>query len=296
MQRIPRKFYLSSASGERYGLNGERGVWLTDPSGLGIVLSPGFANARNGFFAVVLTDEVPQGAVYGTLVFTGGSPYDDYQAFVNWALAAGDGLSLVYAPTPTAEFYRGVTLSSLSKSEIRRPGWLSCELTLLGGTPWYKPTQLRIDLTPDSATGMRYPWRYAPETVYPVDVNGSMRALLNAGGHIPSALVMTYTGAALNPTLRLVGAITGTDYGRLALTAKLAAGDRLEYSSRYLNTYIRRVAADGSVEDLIDYVDLAYEPWLRLPLTEPATFYMTAEGPSLPGDAKVKIFDYYWSV
>lgn len=296
MRRIPRKFYLSSAAGERFGLNGERSVWLTEPGGLGLELSPGFANARNGFFAVVVTDDVPQGAVYGTLIFTGTSPYDDYQAFLNWALAAGEGLMLVYAPTPATEYYRKVALTSLAKGEIEAPGWLHCELTLQGGTPWYKPTQLRADLTPEDGNTMRYPFRYTPGLIYPTDSLGNMRAEVRAAGHIPSALTLEYTGAVINPVLRLVGIHSGLSYGQLSLEVTLEEGERLQYSSRYLDTYVQRIKADGRVEDLMGSVDLAHEPWLRAPLSEPATFLMTAVGSSLPGTAELRVYDYYWSV
>ena len=296
MRRIPRKFYLSSPSGERYGLNGERSVWLTDPSGLGLELSPGFANARNGFFATVLTDDVPQGAVYGTLVFTGASPYDDYRTFLSWALAAGDGLLLVYEPTPGAEYYRRATLTSLTKGEIEAPGWLRCEATFQALTPWYRPTQLRFDLASELEEGaMIYPWTYSEDLFYPVGSNGIMRALVTSAGHLPSAMTVEYVGAAENPAIQLVGAQSNRTYARLALSVTLGEGDRLQYSSRYLDTYVRRIGSDGTVEDLVPLVDLADDPWLRIPTSEPAIFLMTA-ATALPGEAVVRVYDYYWSV
>ena len=75
----------------------------------------------------------------------------------------------------------------------------------------------------------------------------------------------------------------------------LSESDRLEYSSRYLDSYVRLVGADGTEADLMPSVDLAYEPWLRIPLNEPVTFVMTASS-ALLGDATVKVYDYYRSV
>ena len=296
MQRIPRKFYLSSPSGERYGLNGEHSAWMTDPSGLGLELSPGFANIRNGFFSTVLTDDVPQAAVYGTIVFTGTSPYASYQDFLSWALTAGDGLLLVYEPQPGAEYYRRVMLTSLTKGEIEAPGWLRCEATFQTLTPWYRPTQLRFDLSSESDdNAMIYPWRYTSGLYYPIDSASGMRAPVSAAGHVASAITVEYKGSADKPTLRLVGISSGAVYGTLSLAIALAEGETLQYSSRYLDTYIRRVSSDGTVEDLMPTVDLAYDPWLRSPVGEPSTFIMTADT-ALPGDATVKVYDYYWSV
>lgn len=295
MRRTPRKFYLSSAAGERFGLNGERSVWLTDPGGLGLELSPGFANARNGFFAVTSTDDVPQGALYGTLVFTGAEPYGSYQEFLGWALAADDGLLLVYEPTPGREFLRQVAISSLSKGEIEAPGWLRCELTLQALTPWFRPTQLRRDLVPGAGAGMRYKFRYTPALRYSPDGRGQMRVTISSTGHLPSALTLECAGPLEQPVLRLVGVASGKDYGRLALDASLASGDLLLYSSRYLQTYVKKISADGSEADLLPLADLAYDPWLRAPVTEPCTFILSAAS-TVPGSAVVKVYDYFWSV
>lgn len=295
MRRTPRKFYLSSASGVRYGLNGEHGAWLTDPSGLGLELSPSFANARNGFFAVTVVDDVPQGALYGTLVFTGAEPYANYQSLLSWALAAGDGLLVVYEPMPGKEYYRQAALTSLTKGEIEAPGWLRCEMTLQAMTPWYRPSQLRRDLTPNTGNIMLYKYRYSPGLRYPADNRGQMRATITAVGHLASALTLECDGPVVTPTLRLVGLASGKDYGRLSLDADFKEGERLRYSSRYLNAYVQKIDATGDETDLLPLVDLAYEPWLRVPVSEPCTFILSAAS-AIPGGATVKVYDYYWSV
>ena len=291
--RSPRKFYLEAASGERRDLNGADGVWLTEPAGLGLSLSPGFANARQGFFAVVQTDDVPQGSVYGTLIFTGPTPYARYSALLDWALAA-PGLTLVYSPGGE-EFYRRVSLVSLTKGEIKAPGWLSCELTLTALTPWYRPTQQRLSMESTSAAAMRYPFIYDDDLIYASGNVGSMTALLQAAGHLPSALSLSYAGAAVNPTVRLTGQSSGTVYGEISLDATLAESDRLEISTRYLDPYIRRVSADGSVEDLLPQLDLAHDPWLRLPLAEPVQLSLLSTA-ALEGAAVLRVYDYFWSV
>ena len=44
-----RKFYLENSAGVRYGLNGENGIWLDSPTGLGVSYSPKWADFKNGF-------------------------------------------------------------------------------------------------------------------------------------------------------------------------------------------------------------------------------------------------------
>lgn len=294
--RSPRKFYLANAAGERWPLNGERGVWLADPSGLGLALTPGVANGRNGFFAVTVTDDVPQGGVYGTLVFTGSSPYTDYQTLLSWALAAADGLAIIYTPTPSAEYCRSVVLTSLVKSEIKAPGWLSCEMTLEALTPWYRASVPRIDIdNGNAATAKRYPYRYVSGLHYPVSSNGQMRAVVQASGHLPAAVTVDLHGPIDRPSLRLVGTSTGKEYARADIDVRVNANERLEYSSRYLNAYIQKVAANDVTTDLLPMVDLAYEPWLRVPLAEPCALVVAADS-AVSSASTLNIYDYYWSV
>ena len=58
-----RKLYLQNAAGERYGLNGEKGVYASNLSGFGYSLSPSFADLQRGFFVPVSTDKEPQNPI-----------------------------------------------------------------------------------------------------------------------------------------------------------------------------------------------------------------------------------------
>ena len=48
-----RQFALENAAGQRFGLNGERGVWFTAPEGLGYELAPPSGDLGRGFFVTL---------------------------------------------------------------------------------------------------------------------------------------------------------------------------------------------------------------------------------------------------
>lgn len=62
MRRI-RKVYLQNAAGDRWGLNGENGVYVSSLAGFGYTLSPTYADLTRGFFLAVSGESEPQGTV-----------------------------------------------------------------------------------------------------------------------------------------------------------------------------------------------------------------------------------------
>ena len=145
--RSIRKLYFRNAAGERFGLNGEKGVYATGISGLGFTLTPTYADLGRGFFVPVSDEAEPQGAVPFTVVFTR-NPYQTYQAFVNWLTAAGT-VTVVYNPTGTQEYYRDVTINFIQKGELNAVGWLEVPCSFFCNTPWYlpRPTSLTLEAT-----------------------------------------------------------------------------------------------------------------------------------------------------
>lgn len=289
-----RKFYLLNAAGDRFGLNGERGVYLTEPEGLGYVLSPAFADLKNGFFRETETDAEPQQTVAGTLVFVNPNAYSNYRTFVDWANSAGD-LRLVYLPFGSTEFYRQVSVNYIQKGELTKTRWLEAPVALFGLSPWYRPEATVLDMAA-GATGnrKRYTYRYTPELRYGTAAAAQLSGTVNPAGHVPASLTFEFFGAIVNPVLSLIGVNTGTVYGRAAVTASLLATDTLEYSSMYRNSYIQVRHADGSTTDLLDSVDLSGDPFFRAPVTEPATFAMSSDA-SFTGQGELQIYYYFRS-
>ena len=137
-----RKFYFLNSSGERWPLLGEKGVYLTDPTGLGVTLAQTYADLQNGFFVGVSSANEPQSAPHATLLFVRPA-YAAYRQLINWLAAAGD-LELVYCPYGTEEFHRRVDVQAISKGELDEHAFLACELSLLARSPWFKAAATRL--------------------------------------------------------------------------------------------------------------------------------------------------------
>lgn len=230
-----RKFYIENEIGSRLPLNGEEGIFLSNPAGLGMTMPSDFADIHNGFFREISKDSEPQSTVTGDLVFIGDNAYADYRSFVDWCSGSESGYVL------------------------------------------------------------KYPYSYTSDLIYSSSSAGSMAADIPAGGHIPAAFELTYKGAIINPKITLVGSSTNTAYGICALNATLSDGESFTVSSFYGKCRVEITGADGVTTDALNNVDLAYEPFPRIPVNEDCVLLMSADS-DITGRATVRVYYYYRSV
>ena len=289
-----RKFYIENSLGSRQSLNGEKGIFLSNPTGLGVNLSPSFADIHKGFFRPISGDSEPQSTIAGDLVFIGDNAYADYRAFVDWC-AVSDDLFLIYKPYGNTEFYRKVRINYLTKTELTDTRWLSVPMSLACLTPWYRATPSKMTMSTEEGNVMQYPFSYASDLIYSSSNAGSMAVDLGTAGHIPAAFVLNYSGEIINPKITLKGSTTGQTYGVCALNITLAAGEQIEVSTQYGNSYAHKMDGSGKVSDILECVDLAYEPFPRIPVSEDCTLYLGADE-IIRGSATVRVYYYYRSV
>lgn len=289
-----RKLFLQNAAGERWGLNGDRGVYASNLAGLGFTLSPGFADLGRGFFIPVSDEAEPQNTVPFTLTFTRNA-YETYQSMVNWLAAAGT-LTLIYMPTSRQEYCRDVSINFVQKGEKNSVGWLEVPSSFFCNTPWYLPSPSTLDLGEAGADeSKRYEYEYTETLMYGEDNLASLSGEIVGAGHIPGSVELTYHGAIINPRIRLTGKVSGRTYGVCSVSTVLAASDTLKFSSRYENSYVKRIAAGGAETDLLDVLDLSSTPFFHIPVDEPCTVTIEADAP-FTGAADLLIFYYYRSV
>lgn len=290
--RAIRKLYFQNAAGERRGLNGENGMYATDLAGFGFSLGTTFSDLGRGFFPVSGDSSEPQNSLAFTVVLTR-SPYTTHQSLVDWLAAAGT-LTIVYNPTGTREYCRDVVIKFITKGELNQMGWLELPCSFQCITPWYLPVPTALTMSGSGKdTQKRYPHRYPYR--YGADNTASLRTLVAGTGHIPGAIRLTYQGGITNPRIRLVGNLSGKTYGVCSLSAALGPSDTLEYCSLHENSYVRQIAADGTVTDLLDALDLSLSPFFHIPVDEPCTLSVESDAPFV-GRAALLIYYYYRSV
>ena len=288
-----RKFYLENETGNRTGLNGESGIRLSDPAGLGVSYGSTFADLEEGFF-IETKQKTPQAAPTGSLYFTS-SAYQRYQDFTDWVMAAKK-LYLVYAPL-NKEYYREVRLSYLTKTELTATKWLEVPMELDCLTPWYLPTPLALNFASDTDTAMRYEYTYDDALVYGERSGGAYSVEIPARGHVPAALRVTYAGAAADIEISLTGLVSGREYGRCKISGDIAATDTLELYTGKRDSYVKKTAANGTETDLLyaGMVDITAEPFFRAPVDEASILALTGVG-TLSGAVAAQAYFYYRSV
>jgi len=267
---------------------------MSNPAGLGLTLPANFADIHKGFFRDISGESEPQGTITGDLVFIGENAYADYRSFVDWCSASAS-LHLIYKPYGTTEFYRDIQINYLTKTELTDTRWLMVPTALACLSPWYRAAPTSMSMSTESGYVLKYPFSYTSDLIYSSSSAGSMAADIPAGGHIPAAFEITYRGAIINPKISLVGSSSNKTYGICALNATLADNESFTVSSLYGKCRVEITDADGMVTDALNSVDLAYEPFPRIPVNEDCVLLMSADS-DIAGRATVRVYYYYRSV
>ena len=92
-----------------------------------------------------------------------------------------------------------------------------------------------------------------------------------------------------------MGSSTNTTYGICSLNATLGDNDTFTVSTFYGKCRVEITDADGKTTDALNNVDLAYEPFPRIPVNEDCVLLMSADSDIL-GRANVRVYYYYRSV
>lgn len=286
-----RKFYLQKETGERIGLNNESGILFTDPSGLGLEFDNSFNDLEEGFFNLIAKKHT-QKIITGKINFVS-SPYETYTKFINWCMSAKK-LRFIYSPSGR-EYYIDAEISSLSKGELNKYGILQCQIDIRYLSPWFLPSPLVITFRSDEIT----PFTWDQSKLDGPDIlvssfGDEYSAEIEPSGHLPGALEIEFNGVAENPEFLLIGMESGTVYGDCEIDGDFSAGQKLLISTAYGDSYVKKI--DGDTEtDLLRYVNLAKEPFFKIPLDEPCILRMIDSG-SLSGKLSAKAYFYYRSV
>ena len=288
-----RKFYFRNGKGEQIPLNGENGIYASNPSGLGVDRSRTYADLGGGFFSVTYDDSLPMQTPGFKLIFTRRhKQYEDYQNLIRWLAAAGDGLRLVYVPYGGTAYHRKVLIRKITKTDLTRVHWLECPCEVQTLSPWYRPAEYSATLAARAENVMRFPVRYGRER-YAKSHAATYSVELTPDGDMPAALSLSFTGAIVNPEITLVGLGSGKTYGSCRVEHTLGAGSTFEWSSNPADSYCR-VISGGVASDLFDYMDPDESPFFMLGLEEPCALRLT--GDSISGSGVVKCNYFFASV
>lgn len=288
-----RMFYLQKETGERIGLNNESGIFLSEPSGLGLEFGDRYADIGEGFFRMIAKVH-NQKTITCKLNFVGKNPYETYNKLINWCISA-ERLYFIYKPLKT-EYYIRTEITKFEKSEINKFGYLEVPASFLYLSPWYTPTALNLSFIGIDDNAFRTGVSKLDGPAVLVGTTAEKYTVqIDPNGHLPAAFYLEYHGIAEDPEITLTGLSTGTVYGDCKLDHQFAATTGFKLSTAYEESYIKKILSDGSEEDLLNDVDLSLEPFFKMPLTEPCVLRLNDDG-ALHGTLSAKVYYYYRSV
>lgn len=294
------KYILENENGERFDLTPPANIYMVNVEGLGVSSSLSYGDLGSGFFAV-LNSKDPQNSITGDLIYRVGA-FGFYESFVNW-LQKAKTLYFCYTPLQT-EYRRIVKLRYINKDKRDHGGWMRTSISFDPLSPWFLPVPAEIGITVRTGNIKAYTWNEdIGEYCYVYDENlryggesaGDMSAQIFPTGHEPSAVLLRYYGAIVNPKIRLTGANSGTVYGICDLDITLSATETLELSTMYEDSHIVKISPDGEIENLLPYLNLAYDPYFRIPVNEPSILSIESDA-AITGSAELLIYTYYRSV
>lgn len=287
-----RMFYIQKETGDRIGLNNETGIFLSEPSGLGLDFGDDFADIGEGFFRMISKVHT-QKVVQCKLNFVANS-YQRYNDFINWCMRANK-LYLIYKPL-NVEYYIRVEIKSMEKGEINKYGYLEVPTSFLYLSPWYTPTPLNLSFIGIDDNAFRIGVSKLDGPAVLVGTTAEKYSVeINPSGHLPAAFYLEYHGIAENPQITLTGLVSGTVYGNCKLDHQFTSNTGFKLSTAYEDSYIYKILANGSEQDLLNDVDLTLEPFFKMPITEPCILKLDDDG-ALHGELSAKIYYYYRSV
>lgn len=166
------------------------------------------------------------------------------------------------------------------------------KLTLTSKTPWYEPLPVIVLFGQNDGINAKtytytYPYRYrAQKEADKIDVT--------AGGHFDAEFTFRSTGPLEN--FMLEARVGEEVIGRLTLdNLQVGRGEELYYSTRVADSGVYKILADGSVIDVIEYIDLSNKNFFTLPPGKKVVMSIDSTGDT-PDVAYLQFYQYYRTV
>lgn len=304
MSQYVRKVAFKNEAGQRIDCL-LRTSFFNDLRGLGYADTVNSFNYSDGFFSPVKR-EIRQSTITGRLSFLNrATAYKAYQTLTEWIAESerqreNGSISLIYAPTRTGggtpiEYVKDVIFAEITKGEMDTGGFLSCDVTLIGLTPWYSASPLTISFggtDPDLDSYKRYNYEYDYKYETPnqfvrtinlnTDLNG--RLLIEMTGSFDGLVISLY-----DPNSQLVGMmdLSQSDY-------PIRAGDTLVYSTMPEDTGVW-VVNNGERIDLLNHIAFhdGVEVFFTVPPAENYQIRIRANSGSSTINGTIKAYSYW---
>lgn len=252
-----RNFYFENEIGKRVNcqkINGN--LFLYNVSGLGFKKSNDYVRVGNTF--IKNKEEIEQSTITGELEFYE-MTYDEYRNFIDFILCA-TSLKLIYVPKNTnrIEYYRDIDVTELEKNEEDDFNILTTPITINCTTLWYKQNKI-IYSVENVEDELRWDFVWNP-----IFADYEHRSILfNNLGHVDAPFLLEITGYIENPKIEII--VNGKKIYEIIFNIILNENEKIIYSTKDNDMYIKKINKDNTSENLFDLLDLNNINFFRLP-------------------------------
>lgn len=282
-----RQFSLINEKGQTFSLMDiNKYCLLTSPAGLGFSYSIQYEQLGSTFIQSLR--KIEQGRISGQLNFIS---YQNFRNFVDF-VAKSEKLQLKYTipyKEDSKTFYRDIDLQVLSKSEMQPNGIISEQVEINCKTLWYEKIAQQYHISANS-NEVRWDFRFdaywSGYTVRELDYINT--------GHIDASVEIEIDGEVIQPNILLY--VEGQLFQTISINDTIEDYEKLLYSSKEGDFYIRKQLVDGTYENLfsLDYIDFENDNVLRIPPNKDCTISLTADEDI--ESATINVYVYYVSV
>lgn len=264
--------------------------FLSEPTGLGFSEAKEYISPSDGFFYEI-NSNYSQPKISAQVVFLDlKNAYADFRKMATWINKQND-LKIVYRPYGSDDFFMNVKISEFSKAEITPEGYLACDITFDGLSPWFSQTPLTLNFQKSSSGTKRYTYKY--QYIYGVSrTPGSVDFQID--GDFDGGVEFTAQGLAVSPILTLKRKDNGKVLGKMDLTGtSIAQGEKLIFSSASNNSGIW-IEKNGERKNIIDSAVLqeGVELFFKAPRNTSLTLSLEVSG-VIEGSTTVNVYSYW---
>lgn len=283
-----RNFYFENEIGQRIDCQKIDGnLFLYNVTGLGFEKETEYVQICNTF--VKNKENIKQNIIEGELEFYN-MTYDEYTNFIDFVLSS-KSLKLIYVPkiSQRKEFYRDIDIVKIDKNEEDDYNVLISPITIYCKSLWYKQD---VAIYTIKAQDDEIRWDFRWDSRF-IDYDTRSLSYINKG-HVEAPILIEMLGHLVNPKIELY--IEGELYQTVSINSEIAEYEKLLYSTKENEFYIRKQNTDGTIEDLydLDFIDFYNDNVIRLPLNKSCEIRLKADNEVL--NAQVTILAYYKAV
>lgn len=276
-----REFYLVNEKNEKFSLMDiYNNCLLTEPNGLGYLYDSTYEQLGNSFVEDIRT--LGQGQIIGQVNLLN---YELFQKFIQFVETAEVLRFLYRIPLKDGniEYLKDVNIASLSKTEKGRNGIISEKVTFDCLSLWYQNEEITYTVgDQDMMWDFMWDARFADYK--------SRSIVVENDGHVDAPMQIEIADYTKNPTIYVMH--KNKEVFNLSLPIIIQNGEKLLYSSKEKEIYIKKQNRDGTYENLFKYpyIDLNNRNIFRLPKGT-CEITLTAENNIV--NSKLNIFKQY---